>query len=127
MRRVFREVDLHQIDGLRKTQRQKLIDEKAYPPPGKLNDFGRGKIWFEDEIVAWQEWRRAKRDGTAKAGSSWRHYLQASTAAAPTGATKTRMGGKSVDCVRVRAVNSNPPAPSSGEEEDLYQEQEDRV
>src|SRR5262249_59405629 len=118
---------MHKTNGLRKTQRQKLIDEKAYPPPEKLNDFGRGKIWFEDEIVAWQEWRRAKRDGTAKAGSSWRHYLQASTAAAPTGATKTRMGGKSVDCVRVRAVNSNPPAPSSGEEEDLYQEQEDRV
>jgi len=58
MRRVLREKDLNAVDGLRKTQRGEMIGNGQYPPPARANDTGRAKIWFSDEIAAWQEWRR---------------------------------------------------------------------
>jgi predicted DNA-binding transcriptional regulator AlpA len=73
--RVLREKVLHERDGLKKTQRQVFIDRGEYPQPAKASDEGRAKFWFEHEVEAWQRWRQARRDGTAKAGSSWKDYL----------------------------------------------------
>jgi hypothetical protein len=73
--RVFRERELPEQDGLQRTARKEQIEAGKYPPPAKANEGGRAKIWFADEVHAWQRWRRACRDGTAPEGSTWRDYL----------------------------------------------------
>jgi hypothetical protein len=73
--RVYREKDLRGLDGMGPSQRDEKIKNGEYPSYAKVFDGGRAKIWFGDEIAAWQAWRRAKRDGTAAKGSSWRDYL----------------------------------------------------
>jgi predicted DNA-binding transcriptional regulator AlpA len=90
--RVLRESKLHPYDGLGHAQRGKYIEQGLYPPPFKLSDGGRAKAWFESEILAYQRWRRARRDGTAAQGSLWRDYLDSYDAAAP--ATAANMGQK---------------------------------
>jgi predicted DNA-binding transcriptional regulator AlpA len=60
-RKVLREAALFDFDGLQKSQRAKLISEGKYPAPFRMNESGRGKIWFEDEIAKWQEKRAATR------------------------------------------------------------------
>jgi hypothetical protein len=72
---VIRERDLHKFDGLGHTQRDQKIRAGEYPPFAKIFEGGRAKMWFGDEIAAWQAWRRAVRDGTARKKSSWRDYL----------------------------------------------------
>jgi predicted DNA-binding transcriptional regulator AlpA len=76
LQRILREKELHAFDGYGKTQRGAKILSGEYPSPIKLNDTGkRAKAWLESEIVAWQRWRQAVRDGTAKPGSKWTDYL----------------------------------------------------
>jgi predicted DNA-binding transcriptional regulator AlpA len=81
MQKVLRMSDLRAYDGLGRTQRKEYIKRNEYPPPAQTTDIkSRAKIWFEAEIIAWQRWRRARRDGTAAGASSWRDYLEPTTA-----------------------------------------------
>jgi len=73
--RMIREKELHTIDGLKHTQRHEYIKRGIYPPPMKLSDAGRARAWSGRELSAWQAWRRARRDGTAPEGSTWRDFL----------------------------------------------------
>jgi predicted DNA-binding transcriptional regulator AlpA len=78
LQRILREKELHAYDGLGKTVRGNMIERGEYPRPVKLNDRGgRAKAWLESEIIAWQRWRQARRDGTAKPDGLWRDYLEA--------------------------------------------------
>jgi hypothetical protein len=52
-----------------------------YPRPFKLTPGGRNKAWFETEVLAYQRWRRAVRDGTAAKKSTWEDYLMPRAAA----------------------------------------------
>ena len=57
-RKVLREAELSQFDGLRPTQRAELIKQGTYPKPIRLS--ARRKAWFADEIALWQQGRVAK-------------------------------------------------------------------
>jgi predicted DNA-binding transcriptional regulator AlpA len=72
---MIRQCALHEYDGLGHTQRDEKIKQGEYPPPAKLFEGGRAKAWFASEIAAYQKWRKARRDGTAPVGSTWRDYL----------------------------------------------------
>jgi predicted DNA-binding transcriptional regulator AlpA len=72
---VLRAGALEAATGLKRTQVEEMIAEDSFPPPAHARDDGRAKIWFEHEVAAWQAWRKARRDGVAAAGSSWRDYL----------------------------------------------------
>jgi hypothetical protein len=74
-RKVWREHDLKALDGMAHSRRDEMIRAGEYPPPAKVFEGGRANIWFDDEIAAFQAWRRDRRDGKAKKGSSWRNYL----------------------------------------------------
>ena len=63
------------FDGLGHTQRADYIERGIYPQPFKLSDGGRAKAWFGSEVAAFQRWRKARRDGTAAEGSTWRDFL----------------------------------------------------
>jgi predicted DNA-binding transcriptional regulator AlpA len=59
LRRVVRQRDLHEFDGLGRTQRQVLIDRGEYPAPIRTAEGGRAKFWLVDELAQWQEQRIA--------------------------------------------------------------------
>jgi len=65
-RKILRENDLHNYDGLQKSLRAKLIKQGAYPVPFRLSDGGRAKAWYADEIAAWQHTRAAEHRLAAK-------------------------------------------------------------
>jgi hypothetical protein len=75
-RKVWREADLKALDGMAHSRRDEMIRKGLYPPPAKAFEGGRANIWYDDEVSAHQAWRRARRDGKAKKGSSWRDYWE---------------------------------------------------
>jgi predicted DNA-binding transcriptional regulator AlpA len=72
---ILRESELRALDGLGHTRRWDYIAAGIYPKPFRLSDGGRAKGWFGREIAAWQAWRKARRDGTAPEGSTWKDFL----------------------------------------------------
>ena len=66
LRRVLREPEVLQASGYRKTQLDLLIQQGKFPRPFRLSEGGRARGWFEDEIIAFQEARRAERDAEPK-------------------------------------------------------------
>src|SRR5262249_13225011 len=73
--RVLRAPAVEEATGMRHTAIDEMVAAGEFPPPAGVRDGGRAKIWFENEIRAWQAWRRAVRDGVAKPKSAWRDYL----------------------------------------------------
>ena len=65
LRRVLREPEVLAASGYRKTQLDLLIQQDKFPKPIRLSEGGRARGWFEDEIIAFQEARRAERDADA--------------------------------------------------------------
>jgi predicted DNA-binding transcriptional regulator AlpA len=61
LRKALREAALFDHDGLKKSQRAKLIAEGKYPAPFRINESGRAKAWWADEIADWQEQRSQSR------------------------------------------------------------------
>jgi predicted DNA-binding transcriptional regulator AlpA len=59
LRRVIRKKDLRDFVGLGPTQLDELIKKKEFPPGHPISDSGRARIWFEDELIEWQEKRGA--------------------------------------------------------------------
>jgi prophage regulatory protein len=66
LRRILREPEVLQASGYRKTQLDLLIQQGKFPKPIRLSEGGRARGWFEDEIIAFQEARRAERDAEPK-------------------------------------------------------------
>jgi predicted DNA-binding transcriptional regulator AlpA len=62
LRRILREPEVLAASGYRKTQLDVLIQQGKFPKPIKLSEGGRARGWFEDEIIQFQEARRAERD-----------------------------------------------------------------
>jgi predicted DNA-binding transcriptional regulator AlpA len=60
LERVFREHELSEIDGLKSTQRNELIDQGLYPAPIKTS--ARRKVWLQSELERWQADRIAQRN-----------------------------------------------------------------
>ena len=99
--RMIREKELHTIDGLKHTQRHEYIKRGIYPPPMKLSDAGRAGAWSGRELSAWQAWRRARRDGTAPEGSTWRDFLTVDGNDCQTVAETKRLGAQAWQrCIR---------------------------
>jgi predicted DNA-binding transcriptional regulator AlpA len=71
---ILRERELRKYDGAGQTARHRWIKDGNYPPAVPLGERARG--WLLREISAWQRWRTAQRDGTAKKDSTWRDYLE---------------------------------------------------
>ena len=69
---------------MRQTQIDEAIKDEEFPEPVVLRDGGRAIGFFEDEIISWQEYRRAKRDKVFK--GNWKQW-QAERAA-----TESRAG-----------------------------------
>ena len=70
LRRILREPEVLQASGYRKTQLDLLIQQGKFPRPIRLSEGGRARGWFEDEVIAFQEARRAERDANYKVGGS---------------------------------------------------------
>lgn len=62
LRRVVRQADLHLYVGLKRTQIAEMVKAGEFPKPMMLSDTGRGKVWLESEVLAWQDARLAKRN-----------------------------------------------------------------
>jgi prophage regulatory protein len=62
LRRILREREVLAASGYRKTQLELLIQKGKFPKPIRLSEGGRARGWFEDEVIAHQEARRAERD-----------------------------------------------------------------
>ena len=60
--RIIRRHDLPKYVGLQRTQITELIKAGQFPKPISLSDHGRSVGWVEDEVIAWQRQRLAKRD-----------------------------------------------------------------
>jgi prophage regulatory protein len=60
--RIVRKPDLSKYVGLGRTVIAEMIAAGKFPKPIKVNDAGRILGWLEDEIIAWQQSRRALRD-----------------------------------------------------------------
>jgi predicted DNA-binding transcriptional regulator AlpA len=59
--RVVRRKDLPKYIGKRHTEIDLMIRNGEFPPGVLVSDGGRARIWFEDEIVAWQDARREQK------------------------------------------------------------------
>jgi predicted DNA-binding transcriptional regulator AlpA len=77
---LIRESELRKYDGLGHSRRWDLVLSGEYPPPLKLTPGGRAKAWLVREVVAYQSWRIAVRDGSAGKNSGWRDYLDNTSA-----------------------------------------------
>jgi predicted DNA-binding transcriptional regulator AlpA len=60
--RILRKPEVLTKSGMRGTQLDLAVDDEEFPQPVKLRDDGRSIGWYADEIEAWLEFRRAKRD-----------------------------------------------------------------
>jgi prophage regulatory protein len=60
--RIIRKRDLPAFTGLQRTAIEELIKRGEFPKPIPLSDTGRAVGWVEDEVIAWQHKRLAKRD-----------------------------------------------------------------
>jgi predicted DNA-binding transcriptional regulator AlpA len=62
LRRVLREPEVRKALGYKKTQFDEAVKAGVLPQPFKPHENARINLWFEDEIIAHQEARRAARD-----------------------------------------------------------------
>ena len=69
------------IVPLGKTQFDEARKRGEFPTPISITDGGRTRAWLSSEIISWQRYRKAKRDGTFK--GTWRDWQAAHTEAAP--------------------------------------------
>ena len=61
--RIIRKHELPDYVGLKKSALDNLIDsDESFPKPFKVSEGGRAIAWFEDEIIQWQDRRRASRE-----------------------------------------------------------------
>jgi len=60
--RLYRQSDVEQFVGLKRSQINELVRTGDFPKPLKLTDRGRAKAWLESELVEWQQRRIALRD-----------------------------------------------------------------
>jgi predicted DNA-binding transcriptional regulator AlpA len=60
--RIIRKDKLPEFTGLERSAIEAMIEAGEFPRPIKLNDAGRSIGWLEEELVDWQQWRRALRD-----------------------------------------------------------------
>ena len=70
--RIYRRNELPPRVGMRQTQIDEAIKDEEFPEPVVLRDGGRAIGFFEDEIISWQEYRRAKRDEVFK--GNWKQW-----------------------------------------------------
>jgi prophage regulatory protein len=63
LHRIIRRRELPTFVGLQRTQINELIKRGEFPKPIPLSDSGRAIGWVEDDVVAWQRQRLARRDG----------------------------------------------------------------
>jgi predicted DNA-binding transcriptional regulator AlpA len=82
LNRIIRGFKLREYTGLGPTQTETLISEGDFPSPIALTDAGRAKGWLESELIEWQAYRLAKRDGTT-ACKTWAEYRDAARRVAP--------------------------------------------
>ena len=61
--KIFRKAELPSVVGLKRTQIEAMIARGEFPKPIRLSDGGRAVGWLSSEIVAWQQSRKAQRDG----------------------------------------------------------------
>jgi predicted DNA-binding transcriptional regulator AlpA len=61
--------------GLRQTQIDEAIKAQEFPEPIVLREGGRAVGFLEDELVSYQEYRRAKRD--KRFAGSWKAWCAA--------------------------------------------------
>jgi len=62
LRRILRKREVLAASGYKPTQLDELINQGKFPAPVHLSEGSRAVGWFEDEIIAHQEARRAERD-----------------------------------------------------------------
>lgn len=86
--RAYRKRQLPSVTGVGLTTLDGMIAGGEFPAGTPVTDDGRAKIWFEDQIAAWQESRRAKGDGVPtvppSASTSTPAQAPVSTATSPT-------------------------------------------
>lgn len=80
--RIFRHKAVLQYVGVVASTWDDQVKRGEAPAPIPLNDTGTAKGWLESEIVEWQEFQVAKRDGTTP-HKSWREYHDAKAAVQP--------------------------------------------
>lgn len=56
--KAFRFKHLPEFVGTSKSQIKQMIKAGVFPAGNKINPNSRTKIWFEDELIAWQQQRR---------------------------------------------------------------------
>lgn len=61
--------------ALQMTQIEEAIKADEFPKPVVLREGGRGVGFFEDELISYQEYRRAKRD--KRFAGSWKEWCAA--------------------------------------------------
>lgn len=59
LNQIVRFKDLPLFTGLRRTTILRLMERGEFPKPVPLTNSGRALGWYEDDIAAWQERRRA--------------------------------------------------------------------
>jgi predicted DNA-binding transcriptional regulator AlpA len=63
--RILRLPAVLAFSGYGRTQLLEKVAEKEFPAPVPLSDTGRAVGWLEEELVAWREARKAKRERSA--------------------------------------------------------------
>jgi prophage regulatory protein len=63
--RLLRKPAVLAFSGYGSTQLEEKIERGEFPKPVRLSDSGRAVAWLEEELLAWREGRKAKRDGRA--------------------------------------------------------------
>jgi prophage regulatory protein len=61
--KIYRKAELYEVTGLARTAIEKMMAEGVFPRPITLAPGGRAVGWLSSEIAAWQEQRKAARDG----------------------------------------------------------------
>jgi prophage regulatory protein len=63
LQRMLRKSELPMFVGIQRTVIDEAIKNGEFPKPVPITDGGRAVAWLEDELIAWQAARVAKRDG----------------------------------------------------------------
>jgi hypothetical protein len=75
LKRAIRNIDLPNHVGLKHTQIEELRKAGEFPKSIPVSDTGRATITYDTDIALWQEYRRAKSEGTTEC-KTWAEYYE---------------------------------------------------